>query len=139
MSLHPALLAEMLDEEVAVARQELGGRISRLEVVDTGVLCHLAGTNVGNAILALDGQSYDAEPFRVTVIDESGAVADQPRWPGSLFHSIHPGLSRGFVCVRGTFEYHCHPSHLNERWDTYRTTLRLPRLLDHLVRKAGRP
>jgi hypothetical protein len=129
----------MLGEEVAVARQSLGDRISRLELIGTDILCHLTGTSVGGAIIRLDGQNYDAEPFSVTVIDERGAVADQPRWPGSLFHSIHPGLGRGFVCIRGTFEYHCHPSHLNERWDTYRATLRLPQLLDHLLRRAGRP
>lgn len=139
MSLHPALLAEMLEDEAAVARQELGGRISRLEVVGSDVRCHLTGTNVGSAIIRLDGERYDSEPFSVTVVDETGAIADRSKWPGTLFHGVHPGLGREFVCIRGTFEYHCHQSHLNERWDSYRATLRLPRLLDHLVRKAGRP
>ena len=139
MSLHPVLLTELLEDEAAVARQELGDRISGLEVVVSDVLCHLPDTSVGAATIRLEGQNYDAEPFRVSVIDETGAVATQPRWPGSLFHSVHPGLGRGFVCIRGTYEYHCHPSHLGERWDTYRFSLRLPRLLDHLVRKAGRP
>lgn len=139
MTLHPALLAEMLKEEVTVAQQDLGNRISRLEVVGTDVLCYLTGTNVGEAIIRLGGATYDAEPFSVTVIDATGQIAEQSKWPGTLFYGVHPGLGRGFVCVRGTFEYHCHPSHLSERWDTYRSSLRLPRLLDHVVRKAGRP
>lgn len=139
MSLHPVLLTELLEEEMAVAREALGDRISVLEALGSDVLCRLTSTNIGTAVIRLDGQDYDAEPFKVAVIDETGAIAAQPRWPGSLFAGVHPGLGRGFVCIRGTFEYHCHPSHLNERWDTYRFTLRLPRLLDHLVRKAGRP
>jgi hypothetical protein len=139
VSLHPALLVEMLEEEVVVARQALGNRISELEVVGTDILCKLTDTNGGSTIIRLDGQNYDAEPFSVTVINDDGAVADRPKWPGALFHSIHPALGRGFVCIRGTCEYHCHPSHLNERWDTYRATLRLPQLLGHLLDKAGRP
>ena len=138
MTLHPVLLAEMLEEEVAVARSELGDRISNLQVNSGEVLCCLADTNVGDAIIRLDGRHYDAEPFRVAVVDPSGDLVERAAWPGSLFHSVHPVLGRGFVCIRATFEYHCHPSHLGERWDTYRYALRLPRLLDHLVRKAGR-
>ena len=139
MSLHPSLLAEMLLEEVEVARYELGGRVSSLEVSGTDVLCLLSGTSVGDTVIRLDGTNYDAEPLSVAVIDESGVIAERARWPGSLFYGVHPVLGRGFACVQGTFEYHCHPSHLNDHWDTYRATLRLPRLLDHLVRKAGRP
>jgi hypothetical protein len=139
VSLHPALLAEMLGDEVMVARSKLGDRITKLEVVGTDVLCHLTETNVGDAIIRLDGRNYDSEPFSVTVIDETGAVTDQSRWPGNLCGGIHPGLGRGFVCIQGTFEYHCHSSHLGDRWDIYRPTLRLPHLLDHLVRRAGRP
>jgi hypothetical protein len=138
VSLHPALLAEMLEEEVAVARLKLGNRISKLEVVGTDVFCHLTGTNVGDTIIRLDGQDYDAEPFKVAVVDETGQIAEQRGWPGNLFGGAHPGLNRPFVCIQGTFEYHCHTSHLNERWDTYRATLRLPHLLEHLVRRAGR-
>ncbi len=138
MTLHPALLNEMLEEEVAVAQKQLGGRISNLDIVGTDLFCFLTNTNVGDAVIRLDGANYDSEPFSVTVADEAGHIAEQPRWPGTLFYSIHPGLQRGFVCIRGTFEYYCHPSHLNERWDTHRATIRLPHLLDHLVRRAGR-
>lgn len=129
----------MLEDEVTVARSRLGDRIYSLEVVGSDVFCRLTNTNVGSAIIRLDGSSYDAEPFSVAVTDETGAIAEQTRWPGTLFSGVHPVLGQGFVCIRGTYEYHCHPSHLNERWEIYRSTLRLPRLLDHLVRKAGRP
>ena len=138
MSLHPLLLAEMLEDEVAVARTELGDRIADLAVIGDEVFCRLTDTNVGDATIRLDGREYDGEPFKVAVVDSHGVLAERASWPGTLFYTVHPVLGRGFVCVRGTFEYHCHPSHLGDRWDTYRYTLRLPRLLDHLVRKAGR-
>lgn len=137
MSLHPTLLEELLEDEVSVARRALAARVSGLEVTGNGVLCFLTGTNVGDAVIRLDAKEYDAHPLSVFVIDETDGFAERERWPGSLFHSVHPVLKRGFACVRGTFEYHCHPSHLGDAWDTYRATLRLPRLLDHLVRKAG--
>jgi hypothetical protein len=138
VSLHPQLLAEMLEDEVAVARTELGDRIADLAIAGSEVSCRLTDTNVGDAIIRLDGREYDGEPFKVAVVDSLGVLAERASWPGTLFHSVHPVLGRGFVCVRGTFEYHCYPSHLGDRWDTHRYTLRLPRLLNHLVRKAGR-
>ena len=52
---------------------------------------------------------------------------------------VHPVLGRHFVCIRDCAEYYAHPSHLQEQWDTVRNTLRLAELLDHALRKAGRP
>jgi hypothetical protein len=135
VTLDPALLAEMLEEEIAVARAALETRVTRFEILGPYVLCHLP--DVGeNVILRLDATNYDAEPCKVAMVDDHGDTLAPAEWPGKLFHSIHPVLHRGFVCIRGTYEYHCHPSHFEDRWATYRTDLRLPRLLDHLVRKA---
>ena len=84
MTAHPALRAQLLDNELAVARARLGERVT------------------------------------------GGA-------------GLHPVLNRPFACIRGCAEYYCHPSHLQERWDTLRNTLRLADLLDHALRRAGRP
>jgi hypothetical protein len=41
--------------------------------------------------------------------------------PGGIFHAgPHPETQRPFICMRGIREYHRHPSHSNERWDSYR-------------------
>ena len=133
----PKLLTEMLSDEVAVARERLGDRIAELRVVGTDVMCRLEGTNVGAVILRFAARDYDAEPLRFAVVTSLGEVAERVAWPGNLFHSIHPILERPFSCVQGTYEYHCFPGHTADRWDTHRATLRLPRLLDHLVIKAG--
>jgi hypothetical protein len=136
--LHPMLVAEMLDAELEVARARLGDRVSVVTRSGTTIQVLFQSADGQPVRLRLDGARYDAEPFRVAVVDEGGNIAEHGRWPAGLSHSIHPVLGRPFACVQGTFEYHCHPSHLNDRWDTYRSTIRLADLVDHLLRKSER-
>ena len=136
--LHPAVVAELLEQEAAVAREAHGRRFASLEVVGTDVVCHITGTDKGDVLLRLDGSRYDAEPLGVTVVSPDGVVAPAQLWPGSLHHSDHPTLRRPWSCTRGCFEYHQFPGHSNEPWDVYRHEIRLVDLLDHLLRKAGK-
>ena len=138
MSLHPALLVEMLEEEVSVARVRLGDRIASLDVVGIDIICRLEETSVGTALLRFAAAHYDAEPMSFAVVTETGEIAEPSKWPGQLFHSIHPSLERAMACVQGTYEYHCFPGHTADRWDAHRRTLRFPHLLDHIVTKAGK-
>lgn len=138
MTLHPAVAEELLDAEIAAAELRLGDRITGISREGTDVYCRVEGTNVGSVTIRLDGREFDAEPFRVAVVDENGNIAAHDRWPGALSLGPHPFLGRPFACVQGTYEYHAHPTHLTDRWDLYRNQLRLPQLLDHLLRKAGR-
>jgi hypothetical protein len=136
--LHPTLAAEMLDAELEVARARLGDRMSAVTRSGTTIQLLFWSVDGQPVRLELDGARYDAEPFRVAVVDDGGGVVEHGRWPAGLSHSIHPVLGRPFACVQGTFEYHCHPSHLNDRWDIYRSRIRLVDLVDHLLRKSGR-
>ena len=138
MTLHPAIVADLLDSEIEVAQQRLGDRISGLTRSGTDVRCVLADTNVGRAVLLLDAAGYDAEPMKLTVLDGAGRVLPGAAWPGALYYTEHPILGRPFACVQGSYEYHCHPSHLADPWDAHRRRIRLAELLDHLVGKAGR-
>lgn len=132
--LHPAVLHEMLDDEIAAAEDRLGGRIGA--IARCGDLIVVALDEDRN--LMLDGARYDAEPFRVTIADGEGRALPHEAWPVGMSLGQHPVLERPFACIQGTYEYHCHPSHLSDHWAIYRNTLRLPDLLDHLLRKAGR-
>lgn len=139
MTLHPAILAGMLEDEVTAARERLGGRISELTIVGSDVVCRVEGTNVGTALMRFVARDYDAEPLQFAVIAADGHIADPSGWPGTVAHgSIHPVVERPWSCTQGTYEYHSFPGHTADRWDAHRNTLRLPQLLDHLVRKAGR-
>lgn len=131
--LHPSVLVEMLSDEVAAAHDRLGERAATLRRVGT-----LVTADVGEDRLVLDGARYDAEPFRVSVADRSGQPVAHEGWPPGLSHGVHPVFNRPFACIQGTYEYHAHPSHLDDHWARYRAAIRLPDLLDHLLKKAGR-
>jgi hypothetical protein len=138
MTLHAILVAEMLAEEVQAAKVRLRERVSGVFADDTDIFCHLEDTNRGDCTIRLVGRSFDAEPFEVGVVDTNLSPLGADSWPGNLCAGVHPVLQRPFACVRGTYEYHTHPSHLNDPWDAIRFTWRLPQLLDHLVKKSGR-
>lgn len=136
MTLHPHIVADLLDEEAAVARERLGPRCASIEVQGTNVLC---GIEVTGHIytLRLDGADYDSSPLGLSVVDDDGAAVPADGWPPGLNHGTHPILQRPFCCAQGTIEYHVHPSHTSDSWDKYRDQIRLADLLDHLLRRAG--
>jgi hypothetical protein len=138
VTLHPLLLDEMLTDEMEATHLRLEGRFGSIEKDGSDVYVRLNGTNVGEATVRFAGGGYDAEPFQVAVVTHHGDLAPEGQWPAGLFHSVHPILDRGFVCIRGTFEYHCHPSHLGDAWSAYRQTLRLPQLLGHILKRVGK-
>lgn len=131
--LHAAILAELLDSEIDVAVERLGGRVRAVRRSESTALCEL---NSG-AVLRLDASRYDAEPYAVSIVDADGRTLPGDRWPANLNHGEHPVLGRPFICIRGTYEYHTHPSHLSDHWDLYRGRLGLVDLLDHILRKTG--
>ncbi len=135
--LHPVVLADLLDDEVAAAAERLKDRSAGLVHDGRFVRCPLLPAGDSLRWLRLDGRRYDGEPFRVAVCGPGGASLPVERWPQGLAAGVHPVTGEPFACVRGTWEYYLHPSHHQERWDAHRPRLRLADLLDHLLRKAG--
>ncbi len=137
--LHPQLLAELLDDEVGVAVERLGGRATNLHHDGRYVRCALPAPDGSTVWLTLDAIAYDGQPVGVDVRDDAGQRVGIERWSTGLAHSIHPVHQRPWVCTRGTAEYFTYPGHHADRWDAVRVSTRVPDLLDHLLRKAGRP
>jgi len=137
--LHPLLLRELLDDELQVATSRLGTRAEQLHHDGRYVRCRINGSGGQPLWLRLDAATYDRDPCGVDVCDDDGATAPHDAWPSGLSHGIHPVHQRPWVCARGTAEYFTYPGHHSERWDAYRATLRIADLLDHLLRRAGRP
>lgn len=136
--LHQVVLQDLLEDECARARERLGDRIQDLSLRDGIVYCGFTVPGRGEYRLRLDGRHYDAEPFRVAVVDADDNILPPPGWPPGLCLGYHPVLGVPCVCVRGCYEYHVHTSHLADVWDRYRHKIRLADLLDHLVRRSGR-
>lgn len=136
MALHPAVLADLLDAEVELARSRLGARAFDLHRDRDALLMSLVRPD-GAWRLRLDGAWYNAEPFDVALVDDDGAVLPIERWIPNFAHGIHPVLGVPWVCVSGTRGYYLHPSHYAERWDVARYALRADSLIAHLLAKVG--
>ncbi len=79
---------------------------------------------------------WDEQPPSAELLDPDGVKPAQGL-PGGIFHAdLHPKTQRPFICMRGFREYHTHPSHLNDFWDTYRGQdgMTLAGLIDQLSR-----
>ncbi len=134
--LHPALLGEMLDGEIEIARERLAGRFDRLNRVGSTVMCEFdAG---GSRRMALDGREYDSEPFRLSFLGADGKPLSAADWPPGICNGDHPVLKVPWACIQGTYEYSRFPGHHETSWDSVRYQIRLPELLDHLLRRCGR-
>lgn len=136
MTLHPQVLAGLLDAEVEASRSALGPRAADLRRDGTALLMSLRRPD-GTWLLRLDGTNYDAEPFDVGLIDDQGVLLPEEAWIPGFGLGIHPVLEVPWVCVSGTRGYYSHPSHYTERWDAVRYELRADTLLTKLLEKAG--
>lgn len=135
--LHPSVLHDLLETEVAQARERLGQRLTRLDLRGSVVYAMLPSPTGGEAVIQLDGADYDAQPFRVLVLRD-GQPVPAGGWNELVYGSEHPVLRRPFLCISGTYEYHCYPGHHEDVWDKYRSTIRLGDLLDRMLTKVGR-
>lgn len=119
-----------------MARSRVGHRLLGLERRGAVIHATLPFPDGGEAVIQFDGTYYDAQPFQVLVV-RNGVPVLPGEWNG-VVHSMHPVLQRPFLCMQGTFEFHCYPGHTADAWDAGRTTKRLADLLDHILTKAGR-
>ena len=137
--MHPKLVEELIAEEVERVRADglLRDRV-RLEQRGQRVLAH-ARRGDAEVVFSFYGPNYNAEPLQFTVVD--GATLEPlpaQSWPpGLAFGGPHPSLNRTWSCLRGTYEYHCHSSHVSDDWDQHRYHYDLPTLLAIILNKAG--
>lgn len=134
--LHPAVRRELLDAELVLVHE----RFAMRGVVGwhDGDTVFVTADRFGeNRILALDARNYDAEPVGVGFVNADGTALGCAEWPPGLCQGEHPILGgRPFICIRGTSDYHHHPSHVDDTWDRYRPRLRLPEVIGHLLDKV---
>jgi hypothetical protein len=79
---------------------------------------------------------YNDEPASIELLNPKGEyVAAVEQDPGGVFNSsAHPVTGRPFICMRGSREYHVHPSHINDRWETIRDQFTLGYVLTQVWR-----
>jgi hypothetical protein len=135
MTLHPAVVAEMLEVEADSVRQRLGGYIDELELDGTRVL--IRPKSWSGRWMCLDGSEYDQRPLRLSVLDAERQQTDD--WPGKLRAGSerHPILHEPWACIRGTYQYHAYPGHAEETWDQFRIGIRMVHLVTHILKNAA--
>jgi hypothetical protein len=65
---------------------------------------------------------WDDSPPSIEILNPDGSPFSGQIPPGGQFHAgPHPrNQRRPFICMRGSREYHTHPSHTNDNWEQYR-------------------
>lgn len=72
--------------------------------------------------LQLNCPDWNELPPAISLLDREGKhLTVIPRDPGGVFNAgPHPSTGRAFICMRGSLEYHTHPSHINDPWGQLR-------------------
>ena len=67
---------------------------------------------------------WNERPPSVQFLDWEGRpLSAIERDPAGVFNnSPHPNTGKPFVCMKGAREYHTHPSHIADAWETVRGT-----------------
>jgi len=63
--------------------------------------------------------NWNELPPSIVLLDQQGNFLSTPlRDPAGIFNAgPHPVTNRPFICMRGSREYHTHPSHTGDHWD----------------------
>lgn len=76
--------------------------------------------------LRLDCSDWDEAPPSIFLLRPDGSEVLSlmpPKTGTSVFHAgPHPSTGRPFVCMRGSREYHTHPSHTADLWENIKGT-----------------
>lgn len=69
--------------------------------------------------LRLVCDNWNELPPSIELLDQEGNfLSAAPRDPAGVFNpGPHPMTQKPFICMRGSREYHTHPSHLDDHWD----------------------
>lgn len=122
--MNPHLSRAVFDEQVAVLTDEYAaGRgwvvhSRHHPVVDVS----FTSPDRTTLRLRLDCSSYDGMPPSVSLLAADGAPLTKLVGANdSVFNpGPHPATGRPFICMRGTYEYHVHPSHVTDPWENLR-------------------
>ena len=124
--MHPLLAKTRFRDDLLGVDAELcelrGWSVHQMDYPTFEVAFHAPG---GSRLrLRLDCGEWNEQPPAVLLLDSDGRpLTVVPSSSTGIFNgSAHPTTGRPFVCMRGVREYHTHPSHLNDSWDSLRGT-----------------
>ena len=122
--MHPAAAKALFNADVATLTQALGKRrrweFHSLEFPT--VDCSFTALGRTPLHLKFNCSDWNELPPEISLHNSDGTLLTTPLTnPTGVFHpSPHPLTNRLFICMRGTREYHTHPSHVGDPWDSLR-------------------
>jgi len=86
--------------------------------------CSFTATGRATLRVRLMCDEWNDLPPSITLHAADGSLLNQALTnPTGVFHpSPHPVTNRFFVCMRGSREYHTHPSHVNDPWESLKNS-----------------
>lgn len=120
--MHPVASKALFDQEVRnfspALAQRRGWTFHTIEYPIIDCSFTAPGRTTFRVRLACD--DWDDRPPSITLHATDGALLTAlPANPTGVFNAgPHPSAGRPFVCMRGAREYHTHPSHVNEPWES---------------------
>ena len=85
--------------------------------------CEFIGNGVIGLRIKMDCNDWDERPPSIELLTPEGNPLPKDQIPagtGVYNPSPHKNTQRPFVCMRGSFEYHTHTSHINDPWPQFR-------------------
>jgi hypothetical protein len=119
--MHPAAAKALFEGEAATMSPTLAQRrhwiLHSLEfpLID----CSFTASGRTTLRVRLQCDEWNDLPPSITLHTADGAfLTTTPPNPSGVFHAgPHPLTNRPFICMRGSREYHTHPSHVSDLWE----------------------
>lgn len=122
--MHPAAAKVLFDEDVAHLNQNLAARRGWIlhSIEFPTIDCTFAAEGRTPLRVRFQCDNWNDSPPSISLHAADGApLAALPNNPTGVFNgSAHPTANRPFICMRGSREYHTHPSHVGESWEPLR-------------------
>lgn len=122
--MHPAAAKALFDENVATLTPALAKRRGwTFHSLDFPLVdCSFKARDRTILRVRLACDEWNELPPEITLHNADGALLVGPLSnPTGIFHpSPHPITNRLFICMRGSREYHTHPSHVGDAWENLR-------------------
>jgi hypothetical protein len=110
---HEAIAKPLFEQDVAFLTDEIAARMKiSLHSKDWPVL-DVTIQHTRPLRLRFRCDSWSELPPSIAMLNPDGSPFSG-NLPGGIFHP------EKFICMRGSLEYHKHPSHQNDHWATYR-------------------
>lgn len=123
--MHPIAAKALFDTEVATLSTELAKRRGWIfHAIEFPMIdCSFAGSDRTSLRLRLQCDEWNDLPPAISLHASDGTFLTTllPNPTGVFNQGPHPVTGRPFICMRGAREYHTHPSHVGDPWETLKS------------------